>query len=304
MKRNGSLLFFYAETPLHPGTGAHLGSVDLPVQRERHTGYPVLPGSSLKGVFRAEARASGAADDAVVKVLFGPDTKNASDHPGALAFTEGRILLFPLRALGAVFAYATSCEVLARFQRDLGLAGIEPAGFEIPEPPGEEKVLVTSKAGMEVDGKVVLEEFAYGAAKSVALDAVAAWVSIHAFPKGKAYDFWRRKLARDLVVLPDDEFRDFTRNATEIVTRVRLEEDSKTVSNGALWTEEHVPSDAVFYSLVLSSKPAAEEAGEKGMESAEEALAAFANLGLTRLQVGGDETVGRGFVALRVAGGN
>lgn len=50
----GSLLFLYAETPLHVGSGEGLGAVDLPLQRERMSGHPMVPGSGLKGAWREE----------------------------------------------------------------------------------------------------------------------------------------------------------------------------------------------------------------------------------------------------------
>ena len=37
-----SMLFLYVETPLHAGSGRGLGTVDLPIQRERATGYPMI----------------------------------------------------------------------------------------------------------------------------------------------------------------------------------------------------------------------------------------------------------------------
>src|SRR5437660_12574596 len=46
------LLFLHAQTGLHPGSGTALGTVDLPVQRERHTRWPLIPGSALKGILR------------------------------------------------------------------------------------------------------------------------------------------------------------------------------------------------------------------------------------------------------------
>ena len=52
----GGLLTLYAETSLHAGAGAALGVVDLPVQRERHTMFPTVPGTALKGVLRDTAR--------------------------------------------------------------------------------------------------------------------------------------------------------------------------------------------------------------------------------------------------------
>lgn len=33
------LVFYRNETPLHMGTGTELGVVDLPIQREKHTGF-------------------------------------------------------------------------------------------------------------------------------------------------------------------------------------------------------------------------------------------------------------------------
>jgi CRISPR-associated protein Cmr4 len=50
-----ALLMIHALTGLHPGSGTALGVVDLPVQRERHTAWPLIPGSSLKGVKRVKS---------------------------------------------------------------------------------------------------------------------------------------------------------------------------------------------------------------------------------------------------------
>jgi len=48
-----SMLYLYVETPLHTGSGRGLGTVDLPIQRERVTGYPMVQASSIKGCLRA-----------------------------------------------------------------------------------------------------------------------------------------------------------------------------------------------------------------------------------------------------------
>src|SRR5437764_15259727 len=52
----GGLLGLHALTGLHPGSGAALGTVDLPVQRERHTHWPTVAGSALKGILRDACR--------------------------------------------------------------------------------------------------------------------------------------------------------------------------------------------------------------------------------------------------------
>ena len=45
------ILYLFTRTPLHVGAGSSVGAIDQPVQRERHTGFPVIPASSLKGSF-------------------------------------------------------------------------------------------------------------------------------------------------------------------------------------------------------------------------------------------------------------
>ena len=51
-----TILFIYAEEPIHCGIGQGLGAVDQPIQREKHTGFPVIYGSGVKGAMREAAR--------------------------------------------------------------------------------------------------------------------------------------------------------------------------------------------------------------------------------------------------------
>lgn len=44
--------FLICESSLHAGSGSDLGIVDLPIQRERHTGYPKVEASGIKGGIR------------------------------------------------------------------------------------------------------------------------------------------------------------------------------------------------------------------------------------------------------------
>nr|MBP7373092.1 hypothetical protein [Opitutaceae bacterium] len=38
------LLYLFTRTPLHVGAGSSVGAIDQPIIRERHTGFPVIPG--------------------------------------------------------------------------------------------------------------------------------------------------------------------------------------------------------------------------------------------------------------------
>ncbi len=118
-----AMLFLHAQTALHPGSGTALGVVDLPIQRERHTQWPLIPGSSLKGVIRDACRRKAGNEDRLF-AAFGPDTADADKHAGAISITDARILAFPVRSLRGVFAWVTAPAVLERFNRDAGLAGM------------------------------------------------------------------------------------------------------------------------------------------------------------------------------------
>ncbi len=71
-----SMLYLYVETPLHAGVGSGLSSIDLPIQRERTTQYPMIQGSGIKGKLRAAAYAAWA--EKGVETIFGPERRALS----------------------------------------------------------------------------------------------------------------------------------------------------------------------------------------------------------------------------------
>ncbi len=304
MYEQAVVLGLYAETPLHPGTGQALGAVDLPVQRERHTGYPLIPGSSIKGVLRAAAERKYKNGDQRVSILFGPPNERASEHAGALGCTDARILLFPVRSLFGVFAWITCPLVLERFRRDAALAGLPMDGWPEPAPlqPDPDQALIAPDSAVARDRRVTLEEFTFSAQPEKAVEQAAQLIAKYVFPTLPEYEPWRARAAKHLVILPDNDFADFVRFATEVVARIALNDTTKTTSGdgGNLWYEEQLPSETVMYSLLLASSP---RRRIDGLQSAADVLAELDQLALERLQIGGDETVGRGIVAVCLARG-
>lgn len=303
MYEQAALLGLYAETPLHPGTGQALGAVDLPVQRERHTNYPLIPGSSIKGVMRAAAEHRHQRDKgAVVTAIFGPGNQNASDHAGALGFSDARTLLFPVRSLFGVFAWLTCPFVLARFRRDAALVGLTVPGSPALTPP-RDSALVAPQSALVGDQQVVLEEFTFRAQAHEEVQQIGAFLAKEVLPVYAEYAAWRERLPRHLAILPDDDFGDFVRFATEVVARIALNDETKTTSGegGNLWYEEQVPSETVLYSLALASRP---RRPLNGLQSAADVLTTLADLQPARVQIGGNETVGRGIVAVRLNRGS
>ena len=280
-----SLLFIHALTGLHPGSGTALGVVDLPVQRERHTDWPLIPGSSLKGVMRAECKQKDAPN---VLAAFGSETDSASDHAGAVAFSDARILAFPVRSLTGVFAWVTCRAVLTRLKRDLRLIGGHfPA---VPTVEKNQAACPDQSPLIAHDGRLMLEEFEF--CRSDSNVEIADWIANHAVQDAGTAD----RLRSHLAILHDDDFTHFVRNATEVVARVGLDAERKTVRKGALFYEEYLPAETLFYSLVLCRDS---RLSNSQLSSAADILQWLRSHAPQTLQIGGGETVGKGFCAVR-----
>jgi CRISPR-associated protein Cmr4 len=299
----GQVVYFYVETPLHAGSGSGVGPIDLPIQRERVTGYPIVQASSIKGRLRAEAKVRGMSDP-VAWLIFGPDAEHASEHAGALSSSDARLLLFPVRSLAGVFAWVTSVELLARFRRDVAALTDGWNGWQLPPEINGNQALVAPNSVLTVaDQQIVLEELSFTTKSDPVVSTVGQWLASSALPADPVYDaYWREALPLRLVILPDEALRDFTQFATEIVTRVQLNTDTKTVAGTGLWTEENLPVETLLYAPFFATPPRGkpkEANGQVKIDTGQDVLSTLQQYLPPRLCLGGDETVGRGSVALR-----
>jgi CRISPR-associated protein Cmr4 len=288
----------YTLTPTHCGTGQAAGAVDLPIARERHTGFPLLPSTSLKGVVRdlVEGFRGGARwPDKERQAFLGTDPP--SEHgaeerlqAGFLVLTDARLLAFPVRSLQAPFLWVTCPLVVQRWERDRRALGLDVPGVSADLVP------LPAAAGSALgDGSLVLE------------DQFHERVEWNDRGTGKLAEWWcrllpggerttRDGLARKLVCVPDDDFQDLVRRTTPIQARVQLtggkttdtwtNPDTGAKESGNLWYEETLPSDCLFSVLATSRRRSLDDvASLRGL------LTAPAH---TVVQVGGNETVGHG----------
>lgn len=295
-----SMMFIYVETPLHAGTGRALGMVDLPIQRERATGYPMIQAGGVKGRLRAHYKGSMDTNDLLA--VFGPETLNASEHAGALSFGDARLLLFPVRSLAGVFAWCTSVDALARFQREIALTGVS-LNISLPNkdgapicPQGNNAWVSGKRNKVEGNNTIVLEEYAFEIEEQD-ISSVAEELA-KALPDGAEYTYWKKTLKESLCILPEDAFRDFTLYATEVQTHIKLDPEKKTVETGALWTAESLPVDTIMYVPLIAN-----QSREGKKQSAKTVLEKVTNNPPSRINFGGDETTGQGYVALKFMGG-
>jgi CRISPR-associated protein Cmr4 len=327
MFKKSNLFFIIAETPLHPGSGGDsTGIVDLPIQRERHTNFPKIEASGLKGCIKEafkdlnpEITINGQKikpkDEIIYRednkekktdylsLVFGPeDTEEA--HAGALAFTDARILLFPVKSLKGVFTWITCPMVLERFKEDLGLAKIIDDSLNV-----DFSTLINTlpeQTNISIESKVVLEEFTFELKENKETSKIAKYLADEIFPND-TYKFWREKLEKDLVILSDDDFEQFVTSSTEVITRTKIDDKTGTVQSGALWTEEYLPQDTILYSIAMASAVRVEKDEAKEVFKAEtpdkEAgmVLQFFEMGIPDvIQIGGNQTIGKGIVRIQV----
>jgi CRISPR-associated protein Cmr4 len=279
-------------TPLHIGAGQGLGHVDLPIVREAHTNFPYIPGTSLKGALRhleinQVARARGERPSQVEERL----TKNKFDQKeedilrlakifgvagegaeegkevgaGKVLFSDAFIVLFPAKSAKGIFSLTTCPYVINRF---FELLGIDQRVKDVPE--GKVKVLNTNGHKNLINNKLLLEEFVFEAEESEELKKFVELVGTFVEEKNKPR----------IVCVNDTDFMDFVSNYTEVQTHIKIDLDTGTVKEGALWTEEYVPAESVFaFSLVF--------------------LEELDFTPPTTFHLGGDITTGKGFVKVQ-----
>jgi CRISPR-associated protein Cmr4 len=267
---NTRIYWLHALSPTHAGIGRGVGYIDLPVDRDGVTGWPIIRGSGFKGVWadyytQMEAENDRKKND-LLRAAFGIAGDDNNSNAGALIPTDARLVCLPVRSFRGTFAWCTSPLCLQMLRRTLELAGVDQL----------------------VEGnQIFLEDLDFAAQKCGTANAWAKKVAAWVFPGDTT---WAEQFRKRFVVLPDMAFDFLCETGTEVHTRVRIEDETKTVAKGALWTEESLPAEAILAGVVQCDRVF----GRSGVDITPTGLLdRFAREPLT-LQIGGKATVGRG----------
>lgn len=285
MNKETLLLGLYAETSLHAGTGQGLGVIDLPIQREAHTGWPCVYGSGMKGALRD--RAEQYSDDKEwIQDAFGPEVINGgAENAGAFMITDARLLLLPIRSLTTHFKWVTCPALLQRFAQDQHrLCG---QSCQLPELAITDAQALVYNAQRQAH--VFLNEFRFQTVeKQTELTSIIEMI----LPL-LGDDNQRSRLETRLVIVSDDIFSHLCQ-ATPVNAHVRLDAN-KTVVNGALWFEESLPPDTVLYCGIVASDSRRKDSKLKASDLLNQMNNVVFPPDNNYLQIGGNETVGMGW---------
>jgi CRISPR-associated protein Cmr4 len=291
------LTIVHVLSSLHAGTGQGSGVIDLPIAREKATGLPYLPGSSLKGTLRTRC------PEEKREPIFGSeDTAIGASSAGTVQISDQRLLLLPVRSLAGTFAWVTSPYVLRRLKRDLQDLGIEQGMLpEIPtiaaENLQEARISDVEEqcrlVAVKDKGILYLDEFDLIAHPDPYVTQWATWLGHLIFSDKIKHAEWRQALQGQFCIVHDDLFGFLLRTAIEVTARIHLQEESKTVMNGGLWYEESLPAETVLSGLMLTTP-------RPGKLSAEEIGQELDQLVTRPLQLGGKSTTGRGLCRVSI----
>lgn len=295
MNQANAMMGLLAQTSIHAGTGQNTGVIDLPIQREGHSGYPCVFGSGVKGALRSHAE-STCEDTDGINFVFGPSTDNAGDFAGALRVSDARLLLLPIRSLTSQFKWVTCPDVLSRYFRDAKRFGLKLNEPEVFELETNEAVVPEQSTG----DSLFLEEYRFEAKKQPLDGLISELASLMQRDDAVAV------LEKQLVVISNDMFAHLAQHGTPVNAHIAIDSATGVVKPGALWYEETLPPETLLY-VGLSAVQARSTKNENAMPMpAQNVLSVVTDLFNEQhwLQVGGNATVGMGWCAVKTAQGD
>jgi CRISPR-associated protein Cmr4 len=287
---NTRIYWLHTLSPTHAGIGRGVGYIDLPIDRDGVTGWPIIRGSGFKGVWADHHRATAEArrNDPTLRAAFGVAGDDNNSNAGALIPTDAKLVCLPVRSFRGTFAWATSPLCLQMLRRTLSLAGLTgvPAA---PASLDEGKANHTTTSVLAEDNSIYLEDLDFAAQNCDTATAWATLIAEHVFAGDPA---WQEQFKKRFVVLPDSAFDFLCETGTEVHTRVRIDDETKTAADKALWTEESLPAETILMGLIQCERVF----GKNGEDITPQGLLdRFTKAALT-LQIGGKATIGRGQV--------
>lgn len=280
----------HAISSVHAGSGSELGIVDLPIQREKHTGYPKIDSSSLKGAIRSTFRAKIGKENEDYITVFGNEAEDKNNTiSGAISFSDARILLFPIRSMRGVFAWVTCPYILERFNQENEAFG---TGID-PLPVPEQNIATASSDKLLLGDKkqqIMLEEYTFSIQENKETKELAEKIS------SMISGTLAKRIKDHLIVLPNDDFTNFALLSTEVNARIHINPTTGIVDKGALWYEENVPPETFFYCYLFAGEPRREQL--YNIKNSDDVLQFMMNEDHFPevFQLGGNSTLGRGLL--------
>jgi CRISPR-associated protein Cmr4 len=283
-----NLAYLYLLSPLHTGGTSQEGNL-VGIAREAHTNFPYTPSSTIRGRLRANISTNSALDEIETRIrkvqLFGSELGDLKDvdfvefyelettrkltqlEQGSIWIGDASILWFPVASLSHGVVWI-SCPLLlqrwARLQSSINLNMI-PAPYKSHLTPLSDVYLK---------------------------DAIVSRNTLKNWDEWESFIPDRQRTSIDqVIVLPNQHCETLIQMSLWRQVKVKLDEH-KTVIDGSFRYEEAIPPDSLMYFPYGVTA----QANSKAQEHLEDFQQLLAKSDI--LQIGGQESLGRGFVEL------
>lgn len=313
----------YTLTPTHCGTGQSNDAVDLPIARDVVTEAPVFPGSAIKGVVREKLenkfRDENSPEAEIIKHLLGANLEEQENKSNtspdiaasALAFTEARLVLFPVRSLNRPFLWVTCPMILEKLSRDIKLlsSGIN---FKLGKIENIENRLFVSDKNLQ-GLTIVVEDLCYGEEEVVYLEDAKKTAEFFSGLLENIEEYAAKRIKDNLVIIPDSDFVELIKKGIPVIARTKLTKGKTTQdwkdpetgevdTTGNLWYEEYLPQDCLLISFTGLRRQVVLSNNNKENKILKSPLKEFSSMFENNeiIQIGGNETIGNGLCLFKM----
>lgn len=228
----------------------------LGIARESHTNFPYIPSSTIRGRFRASV-----SDETLRNQLFGTDLSNGDLIQGSIWIGDGSLLWIPIPSLSHGVIWVSCPLLLNRYARISGKTGIvKPylCNFH------------------KADQKIYLKDAIFESKD------LSSWDDWQGFVPNQG----TTATIERILVLPDQHCATIIQMGLWRQVKIKLDE-YKTVDGGFRYEEAIPPDSLMYFSWGTTSQSKQNDQNSEFSTLLQE---------LSILQIGGQESLGRGFV--------
>ena len=146
----------------------------------------------------------------------------------------------------------------------------------------QEEVFLSKDTEIAFGENVIFEEYKLTKNRDITNNILESF-------KGLVSDTVWRDMPKKLAIVSDEMFRYFVENTCEIAQHIKIDDGKGVVAKGALFSQENVPSETLFYAVMNERENGMVDVLEKGLQDEN-------NL----LQIGADITTGLGWCSVKL----
>ncbi|APB32944.1 protein of unknown function DUF324 [Gloeomargarita lithophora Alchichica-D10] len=217
--------------PLHVGAsaGEEMGNLNL-IFRDQFTQTGIIPGSSIRGRFRADMRSGANKGD--VNQWYGHEAVAGQSDGGTtealVKFEYASLVWFPVFCPGQPVVWVSCPRLLKRYQMIIG------GDAKIPQPYTADNSLQAKQFSEQKTTRKILF-FNLGFMEIEHTQDMQSWI-----PQGSSLQ------KNSLVVVGDNDIAMLHDMGLYRQSRVKLQDDMKKVAGGAFFNVEAIPEGSVF----------------------------------------------------------